>query len=54
MVSDIPHVDESFSQIVVDSRDPDLPKDDGTVAGRARAHFNKVLLKTEVHELLVG
>lgn len=50
----IPHVDEALPKIVVNGGDPDLPKNDSAVAGRPRANFNEILLKSKVDELLVG
>jgi hypothetical protein len=48
IVNNIPDVDESFTLIVVDRRDPDLPKDDRPVCGRRAGDEDEVFAKAEV------
>ena len=47
IVNGVPNVDESFALIVVDCRDPDLPKDDRPVRGRCAGDEDEVFPEVE-------
>jgi len=50
----LPDVDEPFTLIVIDSRDPDLSEDDRPVCGRCAGNEDEVLVEAEVRQLTVG
>ena len=50
----LPDVDEPFTLIVIDSRDPDLSEDDRPVCGRRAGDEDEVLIDAEFCQLVVG
>lgn len=46
-------MDESFSPIVVDCRDPDLAEDDRPVGGHCAGDQDEVLFEVEVRQVVV-
>ena len=53
-VHGLPDMDEPFTLIVINSRDPDLSEDDRPVCGQCAGDKDEVLLEAEVRQLTVG
>jgi len=52
-VHNLPDVDEPFTLIVIDPRDPDLSEDDRPICGRCAGNEDEVLIEVELRQLTV-